>query len=111
LERNRLIQEKWYKLYIERIHLLVPAPAKEKQRQLCPGDVVLFVFQDSGMPKMWVWRLGVVVRQVSRSTYELRYVNQGGGKPRLIERDARHISLVYGLDELPPSAPGFFHNL
>jgi hypothetical protein len=73
-------------------------------------DVVLFVFQDAGIPKMWVWRLGVIVRQVSRSTFEIRYINQPGGMPRLIQRDARHISLIHAVDKLPPMSSRFFEN-
>jgi hypothetical protein len=108
LDRNRLLTERWYQLFIERIHLFIPGPKSGEYRTLAEGDVVLFVFQDAGTPKMWVWRLGVVNRQVSRSTYEIRYSNQQGGRPKLIERDARHISLIYGEGEIPPTSRLFF---
>jgi hypothetical protein len=108
LERNRLIQEKWYTIFSERIHLLVPRVDKLQNRTLQVDDVVLFVFQDAGIPKMWVWRLGVIVRQVSRSTFEIRYISQPGGPPRLILRDARHISLIHSVDEIPPMSSRFF---
>jgi hypothetical protein len=110
LERNRLLQEKWYSIFSERIHLLVPKAREVHARTLQVDDVVLFVFQDAGIPKMWVWRLGVIVRQVSRSTFEIRYINQPGGMPRLIQRDARHSSLIHAVDELPPMSSRFFEN-
>ena len=110
LERNRLCQERWYELFVERIHLLVPRAVRIDAVGLQPDDVVLFVFQDAGIPRMWVWRLGVIVRQVSRTTYEIRYISVPGGPPRLIMRDARHISLVHKSDEIPPMSARFLEN-
>jgi len=107
LERNRLVQERWYELFIPRIQLLIPKAVRMDNVTLQPDDVVLFVFQDAGMPRMWVWRLGIIVRQVSRSTYEIRYVSQPGSPPRLIMRDARHICLVHKTDEIPPMSARF----
>jgi hypothetical protein len=108
LDRNRLLSERWYDIFVKRIHLLIPSPHVSKLRALQIDDVVLFVFLDAGVSKMWVWRLGVITRQVSRSTFEVRYSVTQGGRPKLIERDARHISLVYGVDEIPPTSPQFF---
>jgi hypothetical protein len=110
LDRNRLIQERWYEIFVSRIHLLIPRPATANLRTLRVGDVVLFVFQDSGHPKMWEWRLGIIEEQVSRGTFVIRYSNRGGGLTRLIRRDARHISLVYAEHEIPPTSPLFFQN-
>ena len=68
------------------------------------------MFQDAGIPRMWVWRLGVIMRQVSRTTYEIRYISQPGAAPRLIMRDARHICLVHKSDEIPPMSARFLEN-
>jgi hypothetical protein len=110
LDRNRLIQERWYEIFVSRIHLLIPRPATANLRTLQAGDVVLFVFQDSGFPKLWEWRLGIIEKQVSRGTYEIRYSNRGGGLTKLIRRDARHISLIYAENEIPPTSVDFFKN-
>ena len=59
---------------------------------------------------MWVRRLGVVVRQVSRTTYEIWYISVPGGPPRLIMRDALHICLVHKTDEIPPMSTRFLEN-
>jgi len=92
------------------MHLLVPKAEKSERITLQVDDVVLFVFQDAGIPKMWVWRLGVITRQISRSTYEIRYVSQLGSPPRLIQRDARHISLIHKATEIPPMSSRFLEN-
>ena len=110
LERNRLVQERWYELFVQRIHLLIPKAERLMTVALQPEDVVLFVFQDAGIPKMWIWRLGVIVRQVSRSTFEIRYISQPGSPPRLITRDARHICLIHAADEIPPMSSRFLEN-
>ena len=107
LERNRLLSEKWYEIFIQRIHLFVPQSRKAPTQQLQAGDVVLFTFQDAGTPRMWIWKLGIITRQKSRSTFEIRYVNNAGAQPRLISRDLRHICLIHGADEIPPMSSRF----
>jgi hypothetical protein len=47
LERNRLIFQKWYAIFLDRVPLLIPSVKKEDGREIRVGDVVLFVFQDS----------------------------------------------------------------
>ena len=111
LERNCLLSEKWYAIFIQRIHHLVPQSKKTPTQQLQSGDVVLFTFQDAGTPIMWTWKLGIIVRQKSRSTFEIRYVNIAGAQPRLISRDLRHICLIHGADEIPPMSNRFINQL
>jgi hypothetical protein len=53
LDRSRALSEKWYKLFVERIPLLIPKAEKLQGSSLEIGDVVLFLFQDPGTPKMW----------------------------------------------------------
>ena len=110
LDRNRALTEKWYEIFVQRIHLLVPQVQHLHTRDLQVGDVVLFTFLDAGVPRMWVWRLGVVAGQKSRSTFEIRYVSTPGSPPRLINRDLRHISLIHGVDEVPPMSTKFWEN-
>jgi hypothetical protein len=107
LERNRLLTERWYSLFVDRIPLLIPKPEKPTGLTLNPGDVVLFVFQDPGIPKMWSWKLGLIETQRSRSTYEIRYVLNPGGPPKFICRDVRHICVISQIDEIPPMSVRF----
>jgi hypothetical protein len=110
LERNRLLTERWYQLFIDRIPLLIPKPEKPLGQSLKPGDVVLFVFQDPGIPKMWQWKLGLIESQRSRSTYEIRYVLNPGGPHKFVCRDLRHITVISRVDEIPPMSSQFIRD-
>ena len=110
LERNRELSDKWYELFIERIHHLVPQASQQNARDVQVGDVVLFTFLDAGTHKMWEWRLGVITARVSRSTVEIRYVSTLGSPPRKIMRDLRHVSLIHGIDEISPMSTKFWDN-
>jgi len=63
LERNRLIAARWYEIFIQRIHLLIPAPSEGRSRQPREGDVVLFLFADPNFKKLCVWKLGIIEKQ------------------------------------------------
>jgi hypothetical protein len=110
LERNRRLTEKWYQLFVDRIPLLVPKAEKPSGAILKAGDVVLFLFQDPGVPRMHTWKLGVINKQQSRSTYEIRYVTSPGALPKFICRDLRHICVICGVDELPPMSRLYYEN-
>jgi hypothetical protein len=102
LERNRALSEKWYQLFVDRIPLLIPTPEKPQESSLQKGDVVLFLFQDPGTPKLWTWKLGVVHEQRSRASNEIWYVLHPGSPAKYICRDLHHICLISGIDEIPP---------
>jgi hypothetical protein len=99
LERNRLIFQKWYAIFLDRVPLLIPSVKKEDGREIRVGDVVLFVFQDSNIPGMETWKLARVRSIISPRTVSLEYVNAGGGR-RTIERSIRQLSLILGVEEL-----------
>jgi len=44
LERNQLIFQKWYVIFLDRVPLLIPSVKKEDVREIKVGDIVLFVF-------------------------------------------------------------------
>jgi hypothetical protein len=97
LKRNRLLQEKWYDIFIDRIHLLIPKALPSHTKPLKEGDVVVFVFQ-----------VGVITKQISRSTFEIQYCNRAEGSKKFLRQDARHIALVYSVDEIPPTSTKSF---
>jgi hypothetical protein len=111
LARNRQIQKRWYEIFLNKLHLLIPKPEPPKGRKLQPGDGVLFVATDAGSKRMWEWRLGVIDKVVSRSTYEVRHAATEGGPPRILLRSARDMSLILPVDELPLTHPDFFKDL
>jgi hypothetical protein len=111
LTRNRQIQKRWYEIFFNKLHLLIPKPEPPRGRKLQPGDIVLFVVTDAGSKRMWEWRLGVIERIVSRTTYEVRYAGIDEGPPRTLLRSAREMSLILPVDELPLTHPDFFKDL
>ena len=99
LERNQLLTSRWYELFIERLHLLVPPPAKEHDRQPVVGDVVLFLFTDPNFKKLWIWKLGVVEEAMSRSSYKIRY-SGASGERKYVQRAVGQISIIVPSDQL-----------
>jgi hypothetical protein len=108
LERNQLIQAKWYQIFKERVLLMVPAPQKSSDRPPQVGDVVLFLYTDAGTPKSWEWKLGIIQNQLSRTRFEISYCSGKGNPLRTIERAASQIAIVLPSNELPPTHPDFF---
>jgi hypothetical protein len=99
LERSKLIFSRWYKIFLDRLPLLIPTVDKEVGRDVQVGDLVLFIFQDSNIPGMETWKIARVVSLVSARTVLLEYANAGGGR-KTLERSIRQVSLILGVDEL-----------
>lgn len=57
LDRNRLIHETWYKIFISRIHNLMPQPKWFKTDTINIGDIVLFLYEDGVIKKLEVWKI------------------------------------------------------
>ena len=70
--------------------------------------VVLFIFQDPGISKMWVWQLGVMVRLISRSMYEIWYVS--GTQQTDYERGLPHFLGSQIRQDPPPLYSMFLEN-
>ena len=102
LKRNQLLTARWYEIFIKRIHLLVPAPENYQDQIPKAGDVVLFLFTDPNLRKLWVWKLGVVEEQLSRSSFKIRYAGQNGEK-RWVHRAAAQISIIAPTHQQPAS--------
>jgi hypothetical protein len=101
LERQRLIFCKWYKLFLERIPLLIPKAKKEDCREVKVGDIVLFIYQDSNIPGMETWKLARVIESLSPRTVLLEYAT-ASGRLKTLQRSIRQTSLILGAEELDP---------
>ena len=104
LLRNQLLTSRWYEIFIRRLNLLIPAPAVSQDRQPEVGDVVLFLFADPNFKKLWVWKLGVIEEQLSRSSYNIRYCSSNGDK-KYVQRAAGQISIIAPVHELHATHP------
>lgn len=104
LDRNRLLTSTWYEIFIKRLSLLIPPPEKKSDLQPSVGDVVLFLFTDPNFKKLWVWKLGAVEEQLSRSSYKIRYTGPDGVK-RYVQRAVGQISIIVPVHQLPSENP------
>ena len=100
LERNRLLTQRWYEIFIKRLSLLIPPPERKTDAQPQVGDVVLFLFTDPNFKKLWIWKIGLVEEQLSRSTYKIRYSSPDGER-RYVERAARQLSIIVPANQPP----------
>jgi len=105
LDRNSDIFKAWYKIYLDRLHLLVPRSETIKDRKVQVGDVVLFIFQDAMIPKLSVWKLARVVEQVSTLSVKLQYSLAGGPK-KFVLRSIRQMTVIIGVEELKAGTGG-----
>jgi len=110
LERNRILTSKWYELFLERLSLLIPPPSKSSERVPKIGDIVVFVYQDPNLRKLWTWKVGLIVEQLSRSTFRIKYNLAPKCETRTVDRSAAQICVVLPVDELDFSHPQFFDN-
>ena len=109
LEANRKIQETWYKIFIDRIHNLIPKPDKwHKTDKPSIGDIVLFVENDSLMGKdSRTWKLGKITEFLNNgSRVKLEYCGADPGSTKLpakkqIVRNVRYISVIFSVKDLP----------
>jgi hypothetical protein len=81
---------------------LVPQSERVEDRAVQLGDVVLFIFQDSLVPKFNVWKLGRVVQLISSRTVLVKY-SQAGLESKFIRRSIRQMCIVQGVEELSSS--------
>jgi hypothetical protein len=98
LDRSNEIFSAWYRIYLDRLHLLIPKSEKIEDRKVKIGDVVLFVFQDAAIPKLGVWKLGRVVELVSTHSVKIMYTLAGGPKKYLV-RSIRQLTVIVGIEE------------
>jgi hypothetical protein len=102
LDRSNDIFAAWYKIYLDRLHLLVPKSEKIEDRKVQEGDIVLFIFQDAAIPKLGIWKLGRVIEILSPHSVKIMYTLAGGPK-KYLARSIRQLTVIVGVEELRPS--------
>ena len=108
LEVNRKIQETWYRIFIDRIHNLIPKPNKwHKSDRPEVNDIVLFIQSDSVKGKETkTWKLGRIIGFLkNKSRAEIEYCGTIPGGDRLPEkktivRNVRYISVIFSVEDL-----------
>ena len=103
LEKIKLIQKTWYKLFLERIHTLIPQPKWFRGNDVQEGDIVLFLKEDSLLKNMEVWHYGRVVSLGSgkkKGTVTLGYYLGQNPEMKKLDRSVRDISVIHEVGSL-----------
>ena len=113
LDRNRQIQQSWYQLFIDQVHLLTLKPPKWETTSRLPveGDIVLFVLNDSGYGKNEkTWKLGKIVR-AQKTKVDIQFFSFGKGKVKktsTLQRNPREVSILFSTEELFVNSNKYF---
>ena len=99
LERNQLIQETWYNIFISKIHYLIPQPKWHRTSDIEVEDIVLFLFEDGLASKLNTWRIGKVVGK-EKSKLLISYKNNITSDEKVVKRNPRHVSKIFSSKEL-----------
>ena len=85
LQRNREIQKFWYQMFIDRIHHLIPRPAKWKDTDIINiGDVCLFIHTENANMGSHGWKIGRIVSIPNKNKVVIEYAsNILSGKHKL----------------------------
>jgi hypothetical protein len=116
LDRNRQIQQSWYQLFMDQIHLLTLKPPKWETTGRLPveGDIVLFVLNDSGYGKKEkTWKLGKVVRAL-KTKVDIQFYSMGKGrvkKTSTLQRNPREVSILFSSEELFVNSKEYFQKV
>jgi len=66
LQKNQQIQAYWYQLLLDRIHHLIPRPAKWKTTDIIKeGDICLFVYKDGDIKEEW--KIGKILQIINKN--------------------------------------------
>ena len=116
LERNRLICNHWFQLFMHEIHNINLRPMKWANSGRLPetNDIVLFVITDSSTTKqVKQWKLGKVVACTNRSVKILSYTAGEKAKnptPHFFERSPRDVTILFSMEELYPNSKAYFND-
>ena len=94
----------------ERVHVLIPRPLKwEKTDPVSPGDVVLFLFNETPGSKSDDWKVGIVQEIPKKNSLTIEYTIRG--KRKSVNRCPRHVSVIVAAGELAMNSVEYFKKL
>lgn len=109
LDRIREINTFFYQSILDRLHMLIPRPAKwNKTDEVNVGDVCVFVYKDSGSAKMWTWLLGKVLEVVERGKIKLEYFTPVSKRKMSVVRCPRQVVKIHDIKDLPVNTVDYF---
>jgi len=110
LRKNQEIMRTWHSIFNDRIHFLIPRPMKwQKTDHIAPGDIVLFLFNETPGTKSDNWKLGIIKEIPKKNSVKIEYTL--GKSKKTIYRCPRDVSIIVGADELTMNSQEYFRKL
>ena len=110
LRKNQEIMKTWHTIFYERIHVLIPRPLKwEKTDPVSPGDIVLFLFNETPGSKSDDWKVGIVQEIPKKNSLTIEYTIRG--KRKSVNRCPRDVSVIVAAGELAMNSVEYFKKL
>jgi len=115
-EKNQEIQKVWYQLMMDKIHQLIPWPAKwNKTDVISIGDICLFTYTENAAIGKDVWKLGRVDSIPSPSKVVIKFPGNtetnGTYNLKKITHCPRNISIISAAGEVDLNSRKFYEQL
>ena len=116
LRKNQEIQKVWYQLMMDKIHHLIPRPAKwNKTDVISIGDICLFTYTENAAMGKDVWKLGRVDAIPSPNKVVIKFPGNtetnGTYNLKKITRCPRNISIISAAGEVDLNSRKFYEQL
>ena len=116
LKRNQDIQRVWYQMLIDRIHHLIPRPAKwKKTDEVRVDDICLFIYSENSAMKKDVWKLGRITEIPKKNKVIIKFpgnpTNKGLPTSKYLARCPRDISIISAAGDVELNSRKFYNEL
>ena len=115
LDKNKRIQQIWYQTFIDRLHHLIPKPAKwNNTERVSVDDICIFIYNENPSMNADIWKLGRVVEVSVRKvkiSFPVKSVPGKLPKMKFIERSPRDISIISAADDINLNSWEYFEKI
>ena len=116
MRKNESILNTWYTVFSQRLHHLIPRPAKwGKTDPVNVGDSVLFLFTETPGSKPNQWKLGIIKAIPKINSVEIEYVlnpsKKGVPTKSTLLRCPRDVCIIATADEFPLGSNLYFEQI
>ena len=116
MRKNESILNTWYTVFSQRLHHLIPRPAKwGKTDPVNVGDSVLFLFTETPGSKPNQWKLGIIKAIPKINSVEIEYVlnpsKKGVPTKSTLLRCPRDVCIIAAANEFPLGSNLYFEQI
>ena len=110
LDACRNYQKVWYQILVDRLHHLIPKSKKwQNTDSVETGDIVVFVHDDSHVPKHWTWFLGRVIGKQERKLIIEYFAGSKGEKTKMtVHRNPRQVAKIHEAKDIPVNTQEYY---